>query len=362
MTTGAAFADADRWSAWDRFVESTPAAGFMQTSAWARFRSRVGFEHFAAIVRDGDAIVGGALVGKWSYAPRRCFYYVQEGPVLPADDSASEVFDAVLDSMRRHVRAEQGVTVSHLRIEPRWQSLPDFVRGFAPPAFGDRLREPRSTLCIELRGSDDDILARMKSKGRYNVRVAQRHGVVVVEDGSPQGVADFLRIQRSTAQRQSIACKAPSYFRSMLAELGRERRISIFFAEYLGRRLATALVVSCGRRATYFYGGSLVLHRRVMAPYLLHFEIMRRARAAGCEWYDLWGVAPPDEPDHEWQRISEFKRKFGGVEVALVPTLDLVLDTAAYARFRSVERTDAAPSRRRDATRPLAADRLPAAT
>jgi lipid II:glycine glycyltransferase (peptidoglycan interpeptide bridge formation enzyme) len=96
-------------------------------------------------------------------------------------------------------------------------------------------------------------------------------------------------------------------------------------------------VLRFGRRATYFYGGSLMLYRRVMAPYLLQFEAARRARAAGCEWYDLWGVAPPDRPDHKWQPISEFKRKFGGVELGFVPTLDRVYDAAAYACFRAAQ-------------------------
>ena len=70
-----------------------------------------------------------------------------------------------------------------------------------------------------------------------------------------------------------------------------------------------------------------------MAPYLLHFDIMRRAQARGYESYDLWGVAPEGEPDHSWSDISVFKRKFGGQELALVPTLDYVYDPAAYERY-----------------------------
>ena len=107
----------------------------------------------------------------------------------------------------------------------------------------------------------------------------------------------------------------------------------MFFAEYQGLRLAVAVVVYFGRRATYFFGGSLESHRHVMAPCLLHFEIMRRARALGHEWYDLWGVAPANEPDHPWRDISTFKRKFGGVEVNLVPTLDYVYDPLAYDAY-----------------------------
>ncbi len=342
MTTGPD--DAGRWLAWDRFVEASPASGFMQMSAWAKFRASVGFGHFAVTLKDGEAIVGGALVGKWRYDDGHCFYYVQDGPVLPPDaDAATQVFEAVLASVRRHAAAEDA-TVSHLRIEPRWASLPGFVHGFQQPPHGDCYREPRQTLCIDLRPDTQQILAQMKPKGRYNIRLAQKHGVGIVEDNSAQGVADFLRIQRRTADRQGIAVKPPGYFRSMLKTLGTEAgapaAASLYFAQYRGRRLATALVVMAGRRATYFYGGSLVLHRKTMAPYALHHHIMCAAKAAGCDWYDLWGVAPPGQAGHAWQQISDFKRKFGGTELALVPTLDLVLDAAAYDHFWRVERED----------------------
>jgi lipid II:glycine glycyltransferase (peptidoglycan interpeptide bridge formation enzyme) len=325
-----------RWSAWDRFVAATPDTGFMQSSPWATFRARAaGGEHFAVTVKDGDAIVGGALVGKWTYEPGHCFYYVQEGPVLPADEaSAAEAFDAVLDSIERHRKAEDA-TVSHLRIEPRWRRVPDYVRGFRVSAIADRFSEPRNTLCIDLRPSEDEILAQMKPKGRYNVRVARRHGVAVVRDNSYEGSIDFMRIQRCTAVRKGIEPVAPSYFRAMLEELVSRGHAWLFFAEYRGVRLAAALVVTFGRRATYLFGGSLLEQRRVMAPYLLHFEIMRTAKAWGCEWYDLWGVAPLDRPDHAWQQMSEFKRKLGGLDIQLVPTLDCVYDDAAYDQFRT---------------------------
>jgi hypothetical protein len=75
----------------------------------------------------------------------------------------------------------------------------------------------------------------------------------------------------------------------------------------------------------------------VMAPYLLHHEIMNRVAAAGCTCYDLYGTSPPGQPEHAWAGISAFKRKFGGVEVAHVPTLDHIYDRAAYGRFVDTE-------------------------
>ena len=326
-----------RWDAWDQFLETTPDAGFMQSSWWAHFRATVGYAYFGVTLKDQDAIVGGALVTKWSYAPGRSFYYVQDGPVLPEDEPAArQVFETILERVAEHRKAEEE-TVSHLRIEPRWRRPPGFVQGFQTPDYEDDYMEPRNTLYVDLRPPEEEILAQMKPKGRYNIRVAQRHGVAIVEDTSARGLADFLRIYRRMSSRQGIAAKPASYFRTLLSIASPRRQAALFFAEYRGRRLAAALVTYLGRKATYFFGASLVLHRRTMAPYLLHFEIMRRAKAMGCEWYDFWGIAPKDQPDHPWQDISAFKRKFGGVEVNLVPALDYVYDAAAYERYVAAE-------------------------
>jgi peptidoglycan pentaglycine glycine transferase (the first glycine) len=325
--------ESDRWKAWDRFLEATPDTGFMQSSWYADFRASVGYECFGVVIKDAEAIVAGAMVMKWWYEPNRCFYYISEGPVLPVEASAaSEAFDVIMETIEKHRRSEAG-TVSHLRIEPRWRSQPAYLRGFQPLEFQDQYTEPRNTLCIDLRLSEEAILAQMKPKGRYNIRVARRYGVSVVEDNSDQGLADFVRIYQRTIARHAIDGKPRSYFRTLLGILSDRRQVSLYFAEYRGRRLAAALVVYFGRRATYYFGGSLAVHRRAMAPYLLHFEIMREAKERGCDWYDLWGVAPEGAADDPWQDISVFKRKFGGEEVKLVPTLDLVFDPQAYEGY-----------------------------
>ena len=73
----------DRWQAWDRLLAATPETGFMQSSWWAEFRTTAGFEHFGVVLKNSGAILGGAVVLKFTYADDRCFYYVPEGPVLP---------------------------------------------------------------------------------------------------------------------------------------------------------------------------------------------------------------------------------------------------------------------------------------
>ena len=177
----------------------------------------------------------------------------------------------------------------------------------------------------------------MKPKGRYNIGVARRYGVSIIEDVSSQGIGDFLNICTETFARKNLSELDPDYFRELISTLSAAKCGSVFFADYQGTRLATALVVYFGRTATYYYGGSRATHRNVMAPYLLHYEIVRKAKALGCQCYDLFGVTLQSEPSNGWTDISIFKRKFGGQELRLVPTLEYIYDPIAYQGWKDIE-------------------------
>jgi lipid II:glycine glycyltransferase (peptidoglycan interpeptide bridge formation enzyme) len=326
---------ARRARAWDSFLESQPSTGFMQSSWWADYLATRGWGHFGVVVKDGETIVGGAQVMAYVYAPGHCFYYIPEGPVLPRDESDSaQVFQHVMNFIERK-RKEENHAVSHLRVEPRWEQLPGFVSGFRQRTGW---MEPRNTLCIDLNPSESAILAQMKPKGRYNIQVARRHGVSIVEDVSPQGLEDFLSIYQETVTRQGLDGKEQEYFHTLIPRLAALQRGSVFFAEYRGLRVATVLVIYFGHRATYFFGGSLATHREVMAPYLLHFQIMLKAKQLGCRWYDMYGIAPRTEPHHPWANISAFKRKLGGRDFSFVPSMDYIYDPIAYEGYRENRR------------------------
>jgi peptidoglycan pentaglycine glycine transferase (the first glycine) len=316
--------------AWDTFLETQATAGFMQTSWWADFLVTLGWGHFGIVLKDGETIVGGTRVMTHTYDSGKSYYYIPEGPVLPEDDEDGEqVFQYIRNYITEKCKHDQN-TISHLHLETRWTELPEFINGFLQPRGW---MEPRTTLYINLLSDESALLAQMKPKGRYNIGLARRRGVTIVEDLSLQGLEDFYAIYNDTTDRHELRKKKRSYFHAMLARLAAFGQGSIFFAEYQGKRIATALVIYFGRRATYFYGGSLTAHRDVMAPYLMHFEIMLKAKARGCEWYDLYGVAPVDEPDHKWANISVFKRKLGGQDMKFVPPMDFVYDPNAYQDY-----------------------------
>ena len=209
-----------RWTAWDRFVEAVPECGIhaiVAVGAVPRAFRRRAFRRHAEGRRRDRRRRGGRQV---DLRAGRCFYYVQEGPVLPADEAtAAEVFDAVLESVERHRKAEDA-TISHLRIEPRWPSLPGFVRGFQPPRVARPV--PRAARHAVHRPAPrrrrdpgaDEAQGPLQRSRRAQAR--RRRGAATTRIGASSTSCGFNAAR--PIGKTSIAMP-PSYFRAMLTEL-----------------------------------------------------------------------------------------------------------------------------------------------
>jgi lipid II:glycine glycyltransferase (peptidoglycan interpeptide bridge formation enzyme) len=319
-------------SEWDEFLAtSRPDIGFKQSTWWAEFLRVNNWGHFGVVLRDGSEIVGGAIVLKRRFASGRCFYYLPQGPVLPANEADAEAAFAAIMSHIDDRRRSESRLVSHLRIEPRWKSRPAFVQGCREARSW---REPRVTLFVDLAESEEAILAQMKQKGRYNIRVAMRSGVSVVEDTSVAGLHDFFAIYRETMDRHGLSAHPFQYFQDLRDRLVGLDCGTLMFAEYQGQRVATVLVIYHGDTASFKFGASVQEHRSVMAPYLLHFEAMRAAKARRLRWYDFCGIARTDDPADDWAGFTAFKHKFGGQVQNFIPALEFIYDQDAYQEYR----------------------------
>lgn len=142
--------------------------------------------------------------------------------------------------------------VTHLRLEHRWTQLPDYVSGFVE--FNGWL-EPRTTVYVDLSLSESELLMQMKYNGRSRVRTAINKGVTVVEDTSTVAVTDFLMLYHGTMDRKGLESMNTDYHRDLVSTLVKHGAGSLYFAEFDGQRVATALVVYWGERATYFFAG-----------------------------------------------------------------------------------------------------------
>lgn len=213
---------------------------------------------------------------------------------------------------------------------------------------------PQWTIKVDLSGSEEDILAQMKRKGRYNIKVAGKSGVAVESymgsDVSSVVMDEFYSVLSETGGRDGFGIHPKSYYEKMLKSLG--ENVGLYVGRLEGKVIAGIIVVYGKDEAVYYYGASSNTHRNVMAPYLLQWKAMQDAKEAGKHWYDFMGVAHPmgevadgsiarevefDKSDHLYG-VTEFKQKFGGKVFSFQKPVDLVLSSFWYGVVKIVKK------------------------
>jgi GNAT acetyltransferase-like protein len=311
----------ERWEVWDHYLESLPDAGFRQSSWWAALHPTGAADLFGLMIRRDGIILGGGVTYLHRWDARHGYYLMPDGPILPAGDlSRREVLSALFTAIRERRRREP-VTVSHLRISPRWQELPDHLGDIspAPPPYGPAVG-PRHLVSVDLRTSETGLLARMAPVARSHIALGRRFGLTVTEDWTEGGVTDLLDMMRVGRKRDPQWPAIEVELTRAIPQLLQRRQGMLCFAEDGGTRLAGAMVVHFGPRATCIAAGALQEGRQVIAPTLLQFEMMRRAKAHGCTWYE----AP----------VGGITLDLGGAPDALTPPLDIVFDPQGYEAFQ----------------------------
>jgi len=187
---------------------------------------------------------------------------------------------------------------------------------------------PETTLLLDLTQSEDELLVQMKPKGRYNIRVAEKHGVTVREARDPAAADIFFELLKKTTARDGFAGHEQAYYRQFLETLG--EHASCFIAEHDGQPIAASLVTYFADRATYYYGASDHAFRHMMAPYLVQWQAIQAAKVQGYKKYDFLGIAPEDAEGHELAGVTSFKKKFGGTVVEYPKSSELILQPTKY--------------------------------
>jgi len=319
-------------NAWDEFLAAYPDAHILQTAAWGDLKASFGWQVFRVAAGGvGAQILFRSLPLGYNLA------YLPKGPV-PAAQNSWDQFWPQVDALCRERKA------IFLKIESDfWEQVDDSVSGEAPPP-GLRLSphtiQPPRTLIVDLTPEEDQILAAMKQKTRYNIRLASRKDVVVRTSDDVSVFSDLMEI---TGQRDDFGVHSLDYYRQAFDLFHRRGACQLFIAQYEDQPLAAIMVFMRGTRAWYFYGASSNQHRNRMPAYLLQWEAMRWAKSRGCQTYDLWGVPDADletleadfmkRHDGLWG-VYRFKRGFGGQLMRSAQAWDRVYHPAFYAAYR----------------------------
>lgn len=285
------------------FVSQHPWGSVEQTWAWGTLQctlhGRPEFRVFGLF--EGDAMVGSMLVVRQDMGFGKTWLWCPRGPLLP-EGRETEAWGLLRAACQNWARLHGDV---FLRVEPG--SAAGRVE------WGGRATEesyvPRHTLVLDLELSEEKILEQMTQKGRYNIKVAEKHHVQVRE-GKTQDLEGFYRVFQETAGRDGFAVHPKAFYADFLHILGDDAAFLVATVD--GVLVGGLLETFCGQTATYYFGASASTHRDAMAPYALQWAAIREARRRGKKVYDFLGIAPEGEPAHALAGVTQFKTRFGG--------------------------------------------------
>jgi peptidoglycan pentaglycine glycine transferase (the first glycine) len=308
---------------WNQYLEGHPNAHLLQTGEWGELKSAFGWK--AIRVVSGEAGVQilfrklplGFTVG---YIPKANF----DQSLWPEIDSICKQNHAIF-----------------LKLEPDlWESENHSqITNYSLLITSLHNVQPPRTIIVDIKGSEEEILARMKQKTRYNIRLAKKKGVTV---RAWNDIASFHTMLLLTSSRDGFGVHSLEYYKCAYELLHPKQMGELLVAEFDGKQLAALFVARNGNRAYYLYGASTDEERNRMPTYLLQWEAMKWAKVRGCEEYDLWGVPDEDEDTLEanfekrhdglWG-VYRFKRGFGGQLNRAIRAMDRVYHPSLYRAY-----------------------------
>ena len=326
-------------SEWNGWVEGLPGGQhYLQSHEWGEFKRGYGWRPVRLTLEQEGRVVGVGqfLVYDTPLVPGSLMY-CPKGPCLPWEDE-----EAVRAFFRGAVAAAKRHGAHTLKIEPEVREEQERVKGsLAGLGFG-RFRWDlnfKTMALVDLSRPEEEILAGMKGKTRYNTRLAEKKGVRVAEDNSPEAREHFWRMFEGTSERNGFWHRPRAYHLAGWRAMEDVGRAHLFFATHEGDRLAGILVYTFGRKYWYILGASTNEKRNLMPPYLLQWEVMRWAKSQGLECYDMMAVPSPNEVDenHPLYGVYRFKVGFGGGIADYIGCFDLPIRSVRAKLWNSIE-------------------------
>ena len=330
---------------WNELIRTLPKAHLLQTSQWADLKARFGWQPYYLVwEKDQDGwqmfvsqehdievsrpAAAGLLLEREAFPGLRV-HYLPKGPLL-SDWTNQDLCEKVLVDLADYSRKRGAL---QLKIDPDLElgcGIPkedNFQKFSEGESFQELLGRKgwvfsqeqiqfRNTVLVDLKEDEDQILARMKSKTRYNIRLSGRKDIQI-RLGGLDDLAALYQMYAETSRRAGFTIRGESYYlalwRSFMQEGEWEDPMAQpIIAEFEGKMVAGAVIFKFGDRSWYLHGMSLPEHSEKMAPHLIQWEAMRWAKNQGCAVYDMWGAPDQfDETDSLWG-VYRFKRGFGG--------------------------------------------------
>ncbi|MHB1001411.1 MAG: lipid II:glycine glycyltransferase FemX [Armatimonadota bacterium] len=322
---------------WNDFVAASTTGDLLQSFEWGELKKRSsGWEPIRIAVEDNGKIIGAVSILKRKL-PRlnKCIFYAPRGPVC--DFSDMQVLKCLVDGVKDRARIEGAilfkidppVVIENTEVAKALNKI-GFIKVDDPNGFGGI--QPRCVMQLDLNLPIDDLLANCKPKWRYNIRLAEKKGVIVRSDCTKDDLRTFYDILKETAQRDNFLVRGYSYYEHMWDTLVETGFAKLFLTEYEGEAIAGAMSFIYGDKCWYTYGASSNRHRNVMPNHLMQWRMIEWAKESGCIWYDFRGVSPKkeEEADDHLYGLNRFKEGFGAKFVEYTGEYDMPYSKTWY--------------------------------
>lgn len=192
---------------------------------------------------------------------------------------------------------------------------------------------------VDLTKSEDQLLASMHPKTRYNIKLAQKKGVKVYDSTADSDFKTYLKLYFETTKRQKYFGHSPAYHQKVWETLEPAKMARVLIGEYQKKALVAWLLLNFGDTLYYPYGGSSTEYKDVMASNLVAWEAIRLGKRLNFKTFDMWGALPPDtDKTNPWYGFHRFKEGYGGNHVEYIGTWDLVLRPRLYTTLNLADK------------------------
>ncbi len=291
-----------------------------QTSEWWHFQWSIWKKIFSIWNENFLALVIKQDLWFWQN-----FLHVQKWPLWHADDdffidlkklAKEERSSFIRISQNLEIWSEKEIYFSWTKFKAVWDIFPKF------------------SLIIDLKKSEDEILMEMKQKWRYNIRLAQKKWVKILEEKDPEKAAEiFYNLASETTERDWFSGHQKEVYQAMIESLWKKIKVYIWYFE--DQPICAWIFTFSWDTAIYYYWASSNSHRNLMAPYFLQWNAIVEAKKLWFKRYDfLWIAWDEKNKKDPWYWITSFKMKFWGEKVEYLDWFDIPVNYFKYFLYR----------------------------
>lgn len=333
---------------WNSIVLNFPQAHILQSWEWAEAKKQNTWSPLFFVWQDHQADPKAAvLILKRQInllGLRFSVLYAPKGPVLDWDDL--ELASQVISDLQNLSKKNKAI---FLKIDPDvllGTGIPGTDEGQPSPkglSFQKMLQEQgwqysqdqiqfQNTVLLDLTQSEEDLLAAMKQKTRYNIRLAGRKGVVV-RQGQISELPMLYQLYAETAVRDDFVIRHEDYYLKTWADFLNAGMAKILIAEVENQPVAALILFVFNKVSRYMFGMSTEAYRELMPNYLLQWEAIRLSKQLGCHTYDMWGAPDTfDSKDSMWG-VYRFKQGFNGLTARHIGAWDFPSRPLIYKTY-----------------------------